>query len=455
MQHTPTNEAEEIQNNNQVEGSASFQDPASAQNKTVPVHRWAPWIAGYSKSFAEDAIEKFANGPEQLVLDPFAGVGTTLLEANRLGHRAVGFEINPYAAFAASIKLQCHRLNTAQLREAIQRLNQFWLHRQDEDIEPESTQPLGFNTRSPFYSPRVLRKVLHFMDFINNERMGNEDIANLLKLAFAATMVEYSNYSYEPSLGRKETVGRPAITDFPVFEFIGAKLHEFADDADWFRENRAVHPEEDAVIHRVSFLNHYHWVKEYSANLVLTSPPYMNNYHYNRNTRPQMYWLEFCDSPKQLNALENLNFGTSWQVARSRQLIPLDPAIQSLEIHNTLDRIRTKNPEGNNGGSIGWANYATTYLNDCAKFMRALRWTLHPKGTALIVIGNSIIQGIPVPTDRFLAIIAEECGLEQRRIETPRQARVGDSIVNSSVRNGQVEEGNHLYESVVQIGQRT
>ena len=453
VQHAARKRTKEIRRDDVTDSGGSFQDPASAQNKTVPVHRWAPWVAGYSKAFAEDAIEQFASTPDQLVLDPFAGVGTTLLEATRLGHRALGFEINPYAAFAATIKLQCYRLNTGEVRRTSDRLNKFWLDRQNDGAEPESTKPAGFNTRSAFYSPHVLRKVLLFLDFVKYENQENEDIANLLKLAFAATMVQYSNYSYEPSLGRKQTVGRPEVTDFPVFEFISEKLTEFADDAEWFQKNRKIQPTEEPRIHRVSFLQDYRRVAKHAANLVLTSPPYMNNYHYNRNTRPQLYWLDFYQSPQELKALEAMNFGTSWQIARDQKHVPLNPDIQNPEIHQALEDIRNKNPEGNNNGSIGWANYAATYLNDCAKFMKALKWTLHPEGTALIVIGNSIIQGIPVPTDRFLAIIAQECGLEPRSIETPRLSRVGDSIVNSAVRNGQVDEGNHLYESVVNIGQ--
>ena len=450
----PTNESNETPNGGNVNGKGSFQDPASSQNRTVPVHRWVPWVTSYSQVFAADAIQRFAKGPRQLVLDPFAGVGTTLLEANRLGHRAVGFEINPYATFAASIKLQCHRLNTEQLRESIQRLSHFCLSSEEKQTEPESTPPEGFKTRAPFYSPSVLKKVLLVMDFVREERKKNEDIANLWRLAFAATMVEYSNYSYEPSLGQKASVGRPEVTEFPVFEFLAEKLHEFADDADWFRENRAPYPREDAPIHRASFLNNYRKVGKHDANLMVTSPPYMNNYHYNRNTRPQMYWLDFYESPKELKTLEKMNFGTSWQIARDQKTIPLHPVIQNETIRDTLDNIKNQNPNGKNNGGQGWANYATSYLNDCVRFMKALKWTLHPEGTGLIVIGNSIIQGIPVPTDRFLATIAEECGLKVRNIETPRRARVGDSIVNSTVRNGQVEDGNHLYESVVEIGQR-
>ena len=42
------------------------------------------------------------------VLDPFAGVGTTLVESVFAGHNAVGFEINPYALLACRSN-DCHR----------------------------------------------------------------------------------------------------------------------------------------------------------------------------------------------------------------------------------------------------------------------------------------------------------------------------------------------------------
>ena len=77
-----------------VANSDAFRDPAFMANRDMPVHRWVPWIAGYSKSFVEDAISRYTSGPS-VVLDPFAGVGTTLVEADLAGHEAIGFEINP------------------------------------------------------------------------------------------------------------------------------------------------------------------------------------------------------------------------------------------------------------------------------------------------------------------------------------------------------------------------
>ena len=67
------------------------------------------------------------------------------------------------------------------------------------------------------------------------------------------------------------------------------------------------------------------------------------------------------------------------------------------------------------------------------------------------MIGNSILQGIPVPTDRFLAQIAEVAGLETVAIHIPRSKRVGNSIINSDVRVGPAGGKNRLYEAVVEL----
>src|SRR5579864_1853337 len=84
-----------------------FRDPAFMENRQVPVHRWVPWIAGFSASFVEDCLRAFLpSAPRErpCILDPFAGVGTTIVSALKAGHDAVGFEINPYAALACRAK---------------------------------------------------------------------------------------------------------------------------------------------------------------------------------------------------------------------------------------------------------------------------------------------------------------------------------------------------------------
>ena len=428
----------------------SFQDPAFSQNKSVPVHRWVPWVAGYSQRFAQDALDRYTAGAGQLVLDPFSGVGTTLVEADRAGHRAVGFEINPYAAFVCQTKLRAHRIRTPVLRQAIHDLQEYAKDVDSRQRVPRSSPPDGFRTRSPFYSPKVLDKVLLLMDFIGEQ--DDEFIRDVFRLAFAATMVDYSNYSYEPSLGRRKAVGRSEIDDFPVIASLVNKLTEIADDSDWYRSNRACIERPDGVVHARSFFEEDDLLP-HSVDLIITSPPYMNNYHYNRNTRPHMYWLQFCQSPNDLKTLEWQNFGTSWQLARDQTKVDLDAGITDDEIRQVVETIGRQNPGKGVYGGTGWANYAASYLNDCVRFARGVRRVLRPGASALVVIGNSVVQGVHVPTDRFLAKIAAGCGLEVPGIHTPREARVGSSIINSSVRVGQAGKQSRLYESVVEIRQ--
>ena len=429
-----------------AEGRGAFRDPAFMANREAPVHRWVPWIAGFSGQFVQDALARHLPEPG-VVLDPFAGVGTTLVEADLAGHEAIGFEINPYAAFAARAKLGAHRLESARLTAAAADFVKFM----DEGVRasraPKALAPAAFRTRAPFYSPAVERKVLLAFDFMETLE---SPIAALFRLAFAATMVGYSNYSYEPSLGRKASVGRPDVEDDDVAGAIAAKLHQMAEDAAWYGSERVNPERDDGRVLEESFFDSYAALDEASVNLLVTSPPYLNNYHYNRNTRPHLYWLGFCSSPGDLKRLEALNFGTYWQNARDEECIDLDLSIDDDEIREAIDEVRARNPEKGVYGGNGWANYAAQYFNDCARFLDGAAWCLRPGATALVVIGNSILQGVPIPTDRFLAGIATSRGFQVAGIHVPREARVGSSIVESSVRAGKAN-GSALYESVVEL----
>ena len=199
-----------------------------------------------------------------------------------------------------------------------------------------------------------------------------------------------------------------------------------------------------------SFFDSYSNLEEGSVDLLVTSPPYLNNYHYNRNTRPHLYWLGFCSSPGDMKHLEEHNFGTYWQNAREHDRIELDPSIEHKPIRQTIAKVRRKNPDKGIYGGSGWANYAARYFNDCARFLDGAAWCLRPNATALVVLGNSILQGVPIPTDRFLARIAESRGFEVVGIHVPRNTRVGNSIINSSVRVGKTN-GQALYEAIVEL----
>ena len=428
--------------------TSTFSDPAFSSNKRLPIHRWVPWIAGYSQQFVQDVLTRYLPRPGT-VLDPFAGVGTTLVEAVLSGHRGVGFEINPYAGFACRIKLNAHKLDPDAVREAVSQFQTFCVSAFADTYTPRSTSPPGFKTRSAFYSPQVLHKVLGVQDFISTT-LAPGLIQDLFRIAFGATMVTYSNYSYEPSLGRRTTAGKAEIEDFPVGEIIVQKLAEMIADIEWM-QHQLTGKEPTSRVVAASFFTCRDHLPAASVDLLVTSPPYLNNYHYNRNTRPHLYWLGFAASPRDFKPLEEQNFGKFWQTVRDEACVELNGAITDPAIRSTVQQLREKHPEKGVYGGNGWANYAASYFNDCYRFAQSAQYALKSKGMAVVVIGNSIVQGMMIPTDQFLGTIAETVGLEVVEIHRPRATRVGNSIIQSDVRVEKAHKSHSLYEAVVEL----
>lgn len=427
-----------------------FSDSAFAENKKLPIHRWVPWIAGFASSFVRDILANYG-GNKITVLDPFCGVGTTLVESMRHGHQTVGFEINPYPAMASSLKTRVYDIDTAELSQAMHRYTHFCKRTALSTYTPKSTSPAGFKTRAAFYSPNVLRKVLVFQDYVNTITPG--PIRDLFRLAFVSTMVQYSNYSYEPSLSRRKTAGKPDIDEAPVFDIIFEKLTQMLDDIALSQRQRDGAIPQAQVIND-TFVNHAAYLEPESIDLIITSPPYLNNYHYNRNTRPQLYWLGYAQKPHDLKPLEHANFGKYWQTVRDEKDIALDFDLPGSNLPETLQHLRTLNTDKGVYGGSGWANYAAAYFNDCYRLMKAFDVLLQPNGSAFIVIGNSILQGVSIPTDSYIAEIATQIGLHVKGIHVARTRRVGNSIIQSSVRVGKPSSQKKLYEVVIELQKR-
>jgi len=431
-------------------GKSTFSDPAFAAHKILPIHRWVPWIAGFSSDFVKEALKSHLDS-KGTVLDPFAGVGTTLVESVLSGHNTIGFEINPYAALACRVKLNAHLIDTSRLSSEIQRFQNFYKDAISTNYIPRSTVPKGFKTRAEFYSPEVLHKVLITQDFMDT--VADTNLRSLFKLVFAATMVSYSNYSYEPSLSRRVTSGKEEIREFPVVQTILGKLAEVVKDVDWFQAHLPDRQVETCIFDD-SFFQYKTHLAPQSVDLIITSPPYLNNYHYNRNTRPQLYWLGYMEHPQDFKLLEYSNFGKYWQTVREQDYLGLDFSLPDTDLEERLRTLRSLNLEKKVYGGNGWANYAASYFNDCYRFVLGIHYALKPGGTALVVIGNSILQGLTIPTDQYFGKIAESVGLELIKIDIPRTTRVGNSIIQSSVRVAKAADSHQLYEAVVELRRR-
>ncbi len=428
-----------------------FRDSAFAKNKELPIHRWVPWIAGFSAQFVDDCLSKYLpreGKADYLVLDPFAGVGTTLVQAFTKGFNVVGFEINPYAALASKVKLGAAEINSAALRAQISGFEQFMRHRCDSrNGRPHSEPPPGFSGRTEMFSPTIERQVLFALDYIAQIQIPI--IRDLFRLALGSVMVSFSNYSYEPSLTRRSAVDKQPITDADVRAKVSEKLKLMAEDVEWLqRELQILRPKPRGRVYANTIFDAAETLgRKNFIDLVVTSPPYLNNYHYPRNTRPQLHWLGFASGRGYQGAKESSSFGKFWQTVRDLEPIDLDFDMAALE--QIMREIASRNLEKGTYGGAGWANYVATYFNDTYRFCDVLSHLLKPGAAAVIVLGNSIIQGVEIKTDYFFGRIAELWGLGFEETILLREKRTGTSIIQSSVRVDKAAVKTVLYESAI------
>lgn len=93
----PTLEDNRIQKSN---GQANGLEPQDRH-----FHDWYRFVLSFPPHLVRHYLEEFSLSSSGVVVDPFCGTGTTLVEAKRMGLKSIGLEANPFAHFASSVKV--------------------------------------------------------------------------------------------------------------------------------------------------------------------------------------------------------------------------------------------------------------------------------------------------------------------------------------------------------------
>ena len=364
-----------------------------APNLLLPRHRWYSFKEGFSENLVREAVDDSTKISKRVrMLDPFAGSGTTLVTAGRMGHEATGIEVNPFLAFAAQAKCDpggwtmdsfqsvYRHLMTSSTREVASPLEGYSTFTE----KPESKKWL-FN-----------RSVLRGFSALEVALQDASQYRNPLRLALFASLVDCCNAKRDGKCLRyRRDWEKLGFTSADLRKAFEKRSSEVANDITChsFDAGGITIVQGDAR-QKVMELSPEHY------DLVVTSPPYLNSFDYSDVYRPELFAGQFVHTNEELRRirLETIrsHVQVAWTSSTETSSSMLPPLIEQLSGRTLWDR---RLPD-----------MIQSYFADMAKVLRELTRVVKRNGRAWIVVGTSAYAGVEIPVDLILADIATTTG---------------------------------------------
>lgn len=345
------------------------------------------------------------SAPGDVVLDPFCGSGTTLIEAQLAGRVAVGTDTNPLACLIAMAKTT--PLPAADLLDATDRLVRDARTRRDAPIP--HAERLG-----RWYNEHVIGQLAQIRASLFAVEPG--PVRRFLEVCFSATArsvsladprvtvpVAHRVERYDPDhrLHASAVARLDALRSIDVFEA--------------FRENVAANAQRVASLppsipaSRVLREDARSLGKALGSgeagdgvDVIVTSPPYLGAQKYIRASSLGLYWLDLVPDGK-LQHLARQSIGR--EHFRREEYLAGEPS--GLEPADELiESIRADNPQR--------AHLASVYIREMREALAAMWQVLRPGGHMVLVVGGNSLCGKPFPTPSYLELLAFQQGFTTR-----------------------------------------
>ena len=388
----------------------------------APVHRWYRFVLAFPPHLVRECVERFGLGGSSLLLDPFCGTGTTLVEAKKLGVPSVGIEAVPYSQFAAATKVSwdVDPVGLAKRARSVAEQTLDTLASQgigDDFGEGPLSDSVMLTLPSSAakllvkdsISPLPLHKSLTLLNAIEEQQDGRRMAHERLALA-AALVGSIGNLRFGPEVG----VGKIKSNAPVVAPWLG-RVEQMASDLGTVRARRAV---KSSVL-----LGDARQVEELlepqSVDAVITSPPYPNEKEYTRTVRLESVILGYMADRDELRStkqrLVRSNTRGVYKADSDDEWVSAQPDVQRIarEIEDRrISRGKTS------GFERTYHRVAKLYFGGMRRHLESLSVVLKPGARLAYVVGDQASYlRVMIRTGRLLADIALECGYEVEGIE--------------------------------------
>jgi DNA modification methylase len=369
----------------------SFRNAGRSQT-TAFTHNYHRYPAKFIPQIVRKLIEDYTPSGTQVVCDPFGGCGTTLVEAKLLGHKSMGFDINPVAKLITQTKTTPIKPRTL----ANYRAKFLEEYANMSSISREHHPRISYW----FDEPTVIE-----LDKIYTaiQKIADDNVRRFFLCAFSHNLKNCSRWlmkSIKPTIDKQKIVPNPMESFLRHLDSMIKKNEQF-----YSALAQSGYTNVSSKMYRRDATKKFP-IEQETVDLIITSPPYVTSYEYADLHQLTLLW--FGDDPKQFNkwrgfSTEFINFrrnfiGTS---SKNKQVGDYQSDIAKQIVEDLMDIDRPL--------AIDVGNY----FLDMKKVFVEMHRILKTGGKACIIIGNTNLRGVEILNAQVTAEQMQAAGFKK------------------------------------------
>lgn len=301
-----------------------------------------------------------------LVVDPFGGCGTTLVESKIMGRPSIGVDINPVAVLMTKAKktpIEPSKIQK-QFFKLITKINSF-----DKYTEVKAPEHERIDY---WFKPEEKRKLAFLFSEIS--KIKDRDIKDFFYCGFSNIL---KNCSIWLQKSNKPTRDLNKKSVDPFISFSRQVKTMFRGNTDFFsllQERKCLTTPCDVYCTDARKIP----AKSNSVSLIVTSPPYVTSYEYADLHQLTALWFEYT---KDLSDFRKRFIGTAYH--NKKELI-----LNSKIAENIKAELLKKDKKT--------AEEVSTYFGEMNQVFEEMKRILKKGGRTCIVIGNTSLKGVEI-----------------------------------------------------------
>jgi len=339
------------------------------------------------------AMRKYLGRRQCIVVDPFVGSGTTLVEALLQGHIAYGLDIDPLARLISKTK------TTLLPERSLQRLPM-----QFESLLHECTEgsyvPVASNL-SHWFSEKAIEELSRIREVVFSFR-AQRDVFDFLLVCFSSIVRRVSNADNQTMKTYvSHTNPKKPESAVPLFlstlQLYASRLRDLG---------MLARPDALAeVLERGDardLRNIWGEIGLPPIDLAVTSPPYIKSVDYIYNQLLEFFWigdLWDLDTRAKQNSYKSQYVGNDRVFAKDvGELSSTDcPEVDAFVVE-----MRNRD--------VKLSVVMQRYFRDLRRHLTEMSTILRPGARYVVVVGNSTLAGVRIPTHSLVMTLAWRCG---------------------------------------------